>query len=171
VSVAALLALATLAVACAGGTQPQSKPTSPTAVPASPSGASGNPRLSPAKYAYAACMRQYGVPMQDPDENADLTFDGVVDGVKFQAAQSACGPGWPPSSRWSIVQILRAQDYVTMQRQCLTQHGIRLQDKGNPWALQSAAGPGDPSVRAAIQLCNQQLGPPIMIKQPDAPSN
>jgi hypothetical protein len=165
-----VLVLVALVSACGGGAQPQSKPTTATTAPAPAASVPGNPRLSLSKFAYAVCMRQHGVPMQDPDENADLTFNGVVVGATFQSAQAACGAGWPPSSRWNLDQILRAQDYVTKQRQCLTQHGVKLQDSGNTWALQPAGPPGDPTQMAGIRACNQELGPPVMITQPDRPA-
>src|SRR5690349_19142439 len=94
----------------------QSKPGVATAGGGGSPGATPGPSASVDRNdqlrAFAACMRDHGINMKDPDPNGGVFVDGQVDTDKLKAANAACrsklpNGGQPPKFTPEQVEALR----------------------------------------------------------------
>jgi hypothetical protein len=138
--------------------------------PAAPARGPSTAAVLKAKTDYAACMRRHGVAMNNPDDNGDLTFGGLVDRSAFLTAQAACRSVWPTSSGWKVDQIIEHQAQAVRMSSCLKQHGISVTTSGGGTDIRLQPSPGSsPGAvldTAAMQACQAEAGPAVMIKQP-----
>jgi hypothetical protein len=151
------------------------------ATPASGTGATPTPTTTVNEedraFAFAACMRENGVDMADPEINADggirMQLGGpkgkAVDKKTIEAAQQKCKEfepfgGKPPK--------LDPKQIEAMQKmaQCMREHGVDVPDPGEDGLVEihkeskdgkgtNAAGinPDDPKVEAAIKACQKYM--------------
>jgi hypothetical protein len=121
-----------------------------------------------AMLAFAACMRQHGVPMQDPKFSADggtsLATKGRVSPQTERAAQRACGhlakaaEGPPPSA----ADQAKFRKLALAQARCMRAHGVPdfpdpvFGDNGQATlSIKKGSGvdPHDPAFQRAQKLC------------------
>jgi hypothetical protein len=171
------LASLLLVGACSGGTAEEPGiATLATAAPAAAGGAAPTvrPSLSPedreeALLAFAACMRDNGIDMADPefglDGRANMgTLFGELDqdDAKVQAATAACDSLLPSSLADDPVLQAERQEILIEFAQCMRDNGV---DMADPVA---GGGPGrgpmatldqnDPTVAAGLEVCRPLLG-------------
>ncbi|MHB8891728.1 MAG: hypothetical protein ACYC65_06750 [Candidatus Limnocylindrales bacterium] len=172
------LASLLLVAACSGGTTPEpSIATLATQAPASGTGAAAptvRPSLSPedredALLAFAACMRDNGIDMPDPqfglDGKANMgTLFGELDqnDADVQAATEVCDAYLPSSLADDPVLQAERQDVLLEFAACMRDNGVEMDD---PTA---GGGPGrgpmatldqnDPTVAAGLEVCRPLLG-------------
>jgi hypothetical protein len=116
---------------------------------------------------YAQCMRDHGVPMEDPQIDGgkiEVKIDGgraPGDKSKFDAAQEACKeytPGGGPNGGNPDPQ---AQENMRKMAQCMRDSGVpNFPDPDPQGGIRIDRGVGeDPDFPAAQQKCEAQYGP------------
>lgn len=149
-AVAALIAAALLLAGCSPAPSP-----STSAEPAS---------RADALLAYTQCMRENGVPVDDPDGSGRIILDdGVQNDPDYAAAHIACeehliqgqsrsGGGMTAEQRQQLL------DFAA----CMRENGIDMPDPdfsgGGGSIPLGNIDPGDPEVRRAADQCRQGLG-------------
>ena len=179
-SAAAALSLASLVLvgACSGGTaQEPGIATLATQAPAA-GGADAAPTVRPslspddredALLAFAACMRDNGVDMPDPqfglDGKANMgTLFGELDedDAAVQAATEACDAYLPSSLADDPVLQAERQDALLVFAQCMRDNGVEMDDPvagGGPGRGPMATlDQNDPTIAAGLEVCRPLLG-------------
>jgi hypothetical protein len=156
------LMLVLAAAACAGAEDNggvASAGTPSAAPPASGSAASGLSQQEKA-LKFAQCMREHGVPMDDPDPNGGMGMKvggPGVDQTKIQAAQQACRQYSPFGEGGQQLDAGRAER-LRKFAQCMRDNGVPSfpdPDSGMMRIEQSVAA--DPDFPAAQQKCEKEF--------------
>jgi len=179
-SAAAAVSLATLLLvgACSAGTTQE--PGIATLATQSPDAAGAaaaptvRPSLSPedreeALLAFAACMRENGVDMPDPEFGLDgkanmgtLFGDLDQDDAKVQAATAACDSLLPSSLADDPVLQAERQEVLIEFAACMRDNGVQMDDPvagGGPGRGPMATlDQNDPTVAAGLEVCRPLLG-------------
>jgi hypothetical protein len=113
---------------CGGDHQPGVATAGATSAAATPSASASVDRKERLRQ-FAACMREHGIDMTDPDVNGGVLIkgDAPVDTAKLKAANQAClpllpGGGVPP--KFSPEQIEQLRTFA----RCLRSHGLDVPD-------------------------------------------
>lgn len=146
-------------------------PSASSPTKASPSGSPGSadpgesPEPSesqtPDAYAYAACMREHGIDMSDPDPKTGLpTIDDSVDpqSAKFLEAQEACGHLLPGGIRGE--QEPTDQSVYLEFAQCMRENGMPDfpdPQPGSGEGMFPGADRNDPAFAKAAEKCQHIL--------------
>jgi hypothetical protein len=158
----AAVAVATLLVACGGGSDGSGVASLPSetsgAAGSAPSGASvGDP------LAYSQCMRAHGVEnFPDPNSEGEIQLDATAanglgpDNPQIQAASKACQSLTPGGS-----DAERQQSYASGLKfsQCMRSHGVQMPDpqppQGGSGPTTEGAGPdpNSPQFQPALEAC------------------
>ena len=175
---AASLALLVLVGACSGGATQEpgiaTLATQATAVGGADAAPTVRPSLSPedreeALLAFAACMRDNGVEMPDPqfglDGKANMgTLFGELDedDAAVQAATEACDAYLPSSLADDPVLQAERQDALLEFAQCMRDNGVEMDDPvagGGPGRGPMATlDQNDPTIAAGLEVCRPLLG-------------
>jgi hypothetical protein len=179
-STAVVLSLASLLLvgACSGGTTGErgiaTLATQAPADGAAQAAPTVRPSLSPddredALLAYAACMRENGVDMPDPQfgldgkANMGTLFAGLdEDDAEVQAATEACDAFLPSSLADDPVLQAERQTVLLKFAQCMRDNGVEMDDPvagGGPGRGPMATlDQNDPTVAAGLEVCRPLLG-------------
>jgi hypothetical protein len=122
--------------------------------------------------AYAACMREHDIDMDDPRFDANGTFvgglgkdsDADVDpkSEAYQAAQEACGSTLA-ALKPALDPALQAEEIESLLRfaACMRDHGLEFPDPGFDGSKFAGAGSkldkASPEYLAANEVCSEQL--------------
>jgi hypothetical protein len=123
---------------------------------------------------FAQCMREHGVPMQDPRTSGrggqvslGLLGKAPADKAKVDAAQKACDHfisgvvrGGP--SKRDPQQEARMREQALAFAKCMRQHGVNMPDpqfqSGGRVEQRVDAKPDDPNFKRANQACAKKVG-------------
>ncbi|MEV0617801.1 hypothetical protein AB0I81_31075 [Nonomuraea sp. NPDC050404] len=156
--------LAALAAGC-GSQQGGSGVASVTATSAKPT-ASATPTATADRQEqgrkFAQCMREHGVPMEDPDPNGggglNLATEGIDRG-KVNDAIEACRAHAPFRDR----EALKPEDVEKLRQfaQCMRDNGVDMPDPSPDGTFGTGAAKSfnrdDPTYRKAIEVCNEKF--------------
>jgi hypothetical protein len=177
-AVALTLASLLLVGACSGGAMQEpgiaTLATQAPAAGAAEAAPTVRPSLSPedredALLAFAACMRDNGVDMPDPQFGLDgkanmgtLFADLDEDDAAVQAATEACDAYLPSSLADDPVLQAERQDALLEFAQCMRDNGVEMDDPvagGGPGRGPMATlDQNDPTVAAGLEVCRPLLG-------------
>jgi hypothetical protein len=179
-SAAAAISLASMLLVGACSTGTAQEPGIATLATKSPdaSGAGAAPTVRPslspedreeALLAFAACMRENGVDMPDPQFGLDgkanmgtLFADLAEDDEKVQAATAACDALLPSSLADDPVLQAERQDALLVFAQCMRDNGVEMDDPvagGGPGrGPRASLDQNDPTVAAGLEVCRPLLG-------------
>lgn len=158
-------ALLTALTAC-GGPKDGTGVASVTGASAGPTGttsptASADPLEQGRKF--AACMREHGIPMDDPDPSGGgglkMLTGKNVDKEKTRKAAEACRAYSPMKDR----KDLRPEDVERLRRlaACLRENGVDLPDPNPDGSMPDGAvrnlKPDDPVFDKAIEVCGKNV--------------
>jgi hypothetical protein len=166
-----LLAVPLLVVALAGcggtaaggdGIASAEGDTSGTPAPSSnpSSGASMDPEERALKF--AQCMRENGVPMEDPVAGKPRTLKVDRGDKKFQAAMEKCRQYSPFGEGGQTLSPEEQQKMLEFTK-CMREHGIDMPDPdpnsgpGIKFGPGSKVNPEDPKFQAAMEACRQYM--------------
>ncbi|WP_460305366.1 hypothetical protein [Actinocorallia aurea] len=113
--------------------------------------------------AYAACMREHGVPMEDPETDAEghvnikLTIPKGMDKAKVDAAQEECRKLMPSGGTMGKPDAERLERTREMAR-CMRENGVPgfpdpNAEGGIAITPDSGVNPDDPAFKAAQEKC------------------
>ncbi|SEG53016.1 hypothetical protein SAMN05444920_1038 [Nonomuraea solani] len=156
--------LAALATGC-GSQQAATGVASVTAVSAKPS-----PSASPTGTAdpqeqgrkFAQCMREHGIPMEDPDPDGGGGFQAMgqdIDKKKVDAALDACRAVAPFKDR----ATLKPEDVDRLREfaQCMRDNGVDMPDPDPDGGFSAGAGRNfkrdDPQFKKAFEVCGKKF--------------
>ena len=169
----AVLAIVAFVAACSGGPAAPSGVASLTEGDASPDASTG-PAASvdpeTAMLAFAACMRENGVDMPDPQPGGGGRFsigiNGDVDREALQAAQEACQGLMTGALGEPREMTTEQKDALIAHAACMREHGIDMPDPvfegGGAMIARPIDGeaidPGSAEYQAAEEACHDLLG-------------
>lgn len=115
---------------------------------------------------YAQCMRDNGVPMEDPEPGGGVMIDGgAVDPEAARAAEEECGHllegALPDDAEMGI--SAEEKEALLAQAACMRERGWNVPDPqfdrgGVKMQLEEGIDPSDPSFAADHQACAEEAG-------------
>jgi hypothetical protein len=112
--------------------------------------------------AFAQCMRENGVPMDDPDPGGRIMFNGAgIDEATMSAAQDACqefAPSGPGAGGGGGPQAEAMLDFA----QCMRENGVEEfpDPEGGGMRINGDIA-DDPDFPAAQELCQEEFLPDV----------
>ena len=110
---------------------------------------------------FARCMRQHGVPMEDPKPGGGVTLklDKATED-KVDAAQKACAE-FSPMQAGDPQQRAEDLERLTRMTQCLRRNGIPVEDPkpGKAFSIKGLRG-NEAKTQAAMKICQKEAGMP-----------
>jgi hypothetical protein len=130
---------------------------------AAATGASAAASLSPQDKAlkFAQCMREHGIPMDDPDPNGgDVSIGGEgIDMAKMQAAQQACKE-YSPFGVGGPTPDPKMAENMRNFAQCMRDNGVpNFPDPDGGRVMIDASVGADPDFPAAQKKCEKEFLP------------
>ncbi|MFG1707729.1 hypothetical protein ACFLIM_31445 [Nonomuraea sp. M3C6] len=111
---------------------------------------------------FAQCMREHGVPMEDPDPNGGgglTTIGQGVDKKKVQEAAEACRAYAPFKDRAD----LKPEDVEKLRQfaQCMRENGVNMPDPNPDGSFANGTvgklNRNDPKFQKALEACNKKF--------------
>jgi len=110
---------------------------------------------------FAQCMRQHGIPMEDPKPGGGVTLGVTKENeAKMKAAQKACEK-FAPVRAGDPEQAAEDLDRMTTLARCLRRNGIAVEDPkpGKPFTIKTQKG-NAAKTQKAMKTCSAEAGMP-----------